>query len=684
MKPKRLLIVLGSALIVLLMTGIAQAQWLDPAWSYRRPVTISNAGPALADYQVRVNLDSSFDFSKAMPDGRDLRVTDDGGVTKIPFWIETWTPPTASIWVKVPSIPTTGATIYLYYGNSGATSASNGEATFVLFDDDWDLPSEWGNPIHTVVGEGSWVTDYVSYPNIFKEGDVYYMLYDGHTPHQKGLATSSDLVNWTSLPNPVVVRSNISGAWDQTGVAWGDTIKVGYTYYMLVAGLSGDSRWRIGVETSTDLVNWNRAPDGVGNPVLVASESWEGGSSGSVSGTSVLKELDGITPVLHDNNYWMAYHSYSSPYKIGLAYAEDPLGPWVKYTGNPILSPTETWESSGLWVTSMVREGDKYYIFYYGRSAYFHMGYAWCSVDDFPGGPWTKTTNYILEYGPAGSWDSRDHEDPIIRKYGDTYYLFYTGLGPIRYANGFATAPAITGPFTKYGGSTPGKWLVGGSPTVTDGFMRLTSGSKIESPDAYLPGHALGYRANFKGSGNLFKWGGFLTPPNNPPFAYIGTAQNVASGNLILTTYRLSPATRYFVNLGSITDAFYVYEVTWLTGEASGYIDHSLGGTLMDAVPSGPLPIQFHNYSDTVYPMEVDWVYLRMFSDPEPSTSAGAERLLGDVDGDGIITFNDYRQFRSAYGSCPGDLRYIPGADIDQYGCVTINDYRIFRDVYAR
>jgi predicted GH43/DUF377 family glycosyl hydrolase len=636
-----LVVALGSASAPNVKAQVAADDWYDHDWLYRRPVEISNScGETVEGYQVQVTLGSAFDFSKALNDGSDLRVTDSDGVTVIPYWVEEWNAgnETASIWVKVPSIPAGGTTtIYLYYGNPGASSASDGDATFEFFDDDWDLPTQWGNPVHTIEGEGDWVTSYVSYPNVFKEGDTYYMLYDGHHPHQKGLATSSDLVSWTSLQDPVVTPSGIGGAWDQTGLAWGDTIKVDSTYYMLVAGLSGDGQWRIGVETSDDLVTWDRAPAGASNPVLVASESWEGGTSGSLSGTALLKALDGITPVLHDGQYWMAYHDYSSP-QIGLAYADNPLGPWTKYTENPILSPTESWESGGLWVTSMVEHEGTYYIFYYGRSGYFHMGYAWSdAATEFPH-TWHKTTDYILEYGPPGSWDDTDHEDPMIRKFDDTYYLFYTGKGT-RYANGFATAPSITGPFTKYGGSTPGMWLTGGTPTVVDGILSLDEGDWVESPDAYGPGHAMGYRANFRGSANLYKWAGFIAE-NIPPFAYIGVVRDYppgpTAGNLILTNYIDA---RGYADLGPVEDVFHTYEVAWVTDETRAYIGHSLAGTVDVQVPQDPLPIQFQNYADDQYSLDADWVYVRQHCGADPTVTVGDEEELStfyeDADGDG-------------------------------------------------
>ena len=114
--------------------------WYDSSWLYANIITIDNSSNsnALTDYQQRIDLDSSnFDFSLANSDGSDIRFTDDSGDNLIPYWIESWDSvgQTAVIWVKV-SLPASGEiTIYMYYGNSGASSASNGDNTFKFFDD---------------------------------------------------------------------------------------------------------------------------------------------------------------------------------------------------------------------------------------------------------------------------------------------------------------------------------------------------------------------------------------------------------------------------------------------------------------------------------------------------------------------------------------------------------------------
>jgi len=53
------------------------------------------------------------------------------------YWIEEYTEESsATVWVKVPSIPESGVkTIYMYYGNSTVESESDGDAVFEFFDD---------------------------------------------------------------------------------------------------------------------------------------------------------------------------------------------------------------------------------------------------------------------------------------------------------------------------------------------------------------------------------------------------------------------------------------------------------------------------------------------------------------------------------------------------------------------
>jgi uncharacterized repeat protein (TIGR01451 family) len=116
--------------------------WYDFAWHYRRPVIITNTGGSLPYYQELVKLDSgNFDFSRAKPDGSDVRLTHSDGTTELRYWVESWDSANqqAFLWVRVPALANGDTTIYLYYNNPDAVSTSSGTTTFDLFDDFLDF-----------------------------------------------------------------------------------------------------------------------------------------------------------------------------------------------------------------------------------------------------------------------------------------------------------------------------------------------------------------------------------------------------------------------------------------------------------------------------------------------------------------------------------------------------------------
>ena len=115
-----------------------EAGWFNEFWLYRQKVNISNAsGSEQTNYQVSFTLDTS-DTSKFLSTCNDIRITDVGGKI-LPYWIEENNPgcgsATTKIWTKVSAIPTTGTTLYAYYGNPSATQVQDGNKVFEFFDD---------------------------------------------------------------------------------------------------------------------------------------------------------------------------------------------------------------------------------------------------------------------------------------------------------------------------------------------------------------------------------------------------------------------------------------------------------------------------------------------------------------------------------------------------------------------
>ncbi|HCY75889.1 MAG TPA: hypothetical protein DHV28_08195 [Ignavibacteriales bacterium] len=158
-------------------------QWTG--WAYRRTIAVdNNSGSTLTDFQVKISLNSSnFTFAHAKSDGSDLRITSSDGITELPFWIESWNAvdAQANIWVKVPSIPNTGTTIYLYYGNTSATASSNGTNTFNFFDDfsTYDVSGQnWIRRLEYI--SSNWGPSYVphdwKYVSEMQQGALYYAI----------------------------------------------------------------------------------------------------------------------------------------------------------------------------------------------------------------------------------------------------------------------------------------------------------------------------------------------------------------------------------------------------------------------------------------------------------------------------------------------------------------------------
>jgi hypothetical protein len=110
-------------------------------FKYRKSITVSNPGADLSNYTMPITLDTATLVSagKLKSDCSDLRFGDSetGAIYGYPYWIEPGTCNSAStrVWVKVTTIPAVSKTIYVFYGNPTAPAASDGDKTFLFFDD---------------------------------------------------------------------------------------------------------------------------------------------------------------------------------------------------------------------------------------------------------------------------------------------------------------------------------------------------------------------------------------------------------------------------------------------------------------------------------------------------------------------------------------------------------------------
>ncbi|MFK7796282.1 MAG: DUF2341 domain-containing protein [Aureispira sp.] len=130
-------------LLFITTISLLSAQWLA-GWSHRQTIEITEiSGNNLSNYQIRVDV---LIQPNMQADFADLRFTTNDGTTLIDYWIEfSQAGSDAVVWVEVPTLAASSVdSIYLYYGNPGVPSLSNGTATFVFFDDFTNF-SGWTN-----------------------------------------------------------------------------------------------------------------------------------------------------------------------------------------------------------------------------------------------------------------------------------------------------------------------------------------------------------------------------------------------------------------------------------------------------------------------------------------------------------------------------------------------------------
>lgn len=137
--------------------------WWDAGWEFRREITITeNSGSSLTDYSTLIKV--PYD-AHMQTDFDDLRFSNSGGTAELGYWIENKTNSDhAYIWVKVPSVSASStASIYLYYGNSGASNGENIQEAFI-FADDFDDASinttKWDYTVSGAVESGGTIHVY--------------------------------------------------------------------------------------------------------------------------------------------------------------------------------------------------------------------------------------------------------------------------------------------------------------------------------------------------------------------------------------------------------------------------------------------------------------------------------------------------------------------------------------------
>ena len=151
--------------------------WTDPAWTRMKQITITNtAGEILYNYALHLSVPYDSDMRT---DFGDIRFKhESSGDVFCNYWIENYDMSSASVWVKIPYTPTGTSKMYMFYGNSAATSQSDFYDVFTVWDEHW--PNDEQVTYHANV-EGAWDPDVCygdgDYLVLWEEGQPWYPPY---------------------------------------------------------------------------------------------------------------------------------------------------------------------------------------------------------------------------------------------------------------------------------------------------------------------------------------------------------------------------------------------------------------------------------------------------------------------------------------------------------------------------
>jgi biopolymer transport protein ExbB len=208
-------------LAILTLSGTAQAWW-NSDWTIRKKIVIDTTSTGVAidnpigSVPVLLRLhDGDFQFDAAKQDGSDLRFVAADDKTLLTYHIEKFDSlmSEAFVWVKVPDLkPGTQTTIWMYYGNTGAT-AIKAEDAKATYDSNTALVyhfGEKGSPFTDSSGNGNTSkTTGATTDALIGDG----MRLTGHVPLTIPASTSLEVfaggsLTWSAWIKPAILAAN--------------------------------------------------------------------------------------------------------------------------------------------------------------------------------------------------------------------------------------------------------------------------------------------------------------------------------------------------------------------------------------------------------------------------------------------------------------------------------------------
>lgn len=302
-------------------------------------------------------------------------------------------------------------------------------------------PFKLGRPVLSGSGkEGEFDSMAVDCPFIFYHQEKFHLLYVGFdgNGYQTALAVSSDLINWQK--KGVVLSRNDSGTWDKIGAAgtWiirHDDInglptlkKIDGKYWMIYHSYpekgyeTGPAQMGLAWCEDENLLDWRRLKE----PVF----SWKGGADWENGG------LYKGCIIEYDGTYYLFYNAKNKPggkkqggvghenwvEQTGIATSTD-LFEWKRHEGNPVIKVRPgTWESRFCSDPCVMRDGDRWVMFYFGFDGKHAQDGIAVSNDLIR---WEKKPEPIIRHGNQGDLDEKHAHKPSVILFGGVLYHFF-------------------------------------------------------------------------------------------------------------------------------------------------------------------------------------------------------------------------------------------------------------------
>jgi hypothetical protein len=669
------------------------AAWYDDAWQARRAVQVSHPGSsgAVSQYQVRIELNAaSFDFAHAATDGHDLRVTAGDGTTLIPFWIEAWDSvgTTANIWVKVPSIPVAGTTVYLYYGNSAATTSTSPP---VAGPPTGPYTKDARNPQPVSNAPCGGATPKLLPENMVESGGRYYVAVSDRSCDAGSiglLSSDSPSGPWTYAAR-ILTAANLPAGEPRTVLDAPHLMQVGSDWYLFYSHFypaplywnQTDKPAPIGLARST---NGILGPYAQTDPAVLATGPTGAWDDARVSEPYVLRKPNG--------DWVMVFMADSDPIggyteQIGIATSTTGVeGPYVKSSANPVLAfgPPGSLDAGTIADPWVVEFDGTFYIGYSASPTKARWNTTYATTTDWL--TFTKSNRVIL--GQGASYDSVSAFRGAVSLFGDTYYFPYASQNggyhfsmasqPLKVAsqNVVNTPDAVFRFYDGFGGSTLdlSKWRTatrgypGGSASVSAGYLTLTAPAvgavniqELIGTTAFGPGgvmlEALVQHPTATGDGRTAGQVGLGVETFDPSLRIADYDKATFVHNV--TNNGIGGASFPPMARSLDTTSYLLHRVAWADPGAVAFSLESDAPHVVSAnLPTQALPPWLASLAiGRTTTLSVDWLRVRSWVGADANASVGAEETAAPVDrdGDGVPDAADNCPFVANSGQTDAD-----------------------------